>query len=67
MDELIPLIVCNDRKLERETWCYTHKKMCRRGTDSKSTDANSECVVPRMKSDIEFFCLGIFSILNAWL
>ena len=77
MDELIPLIVCNDRKLERETWCYTHKKMCRRGTDSKSTDANSDilnllllgspCVVPRMKSDIEFFCLGIFSILNAWL
>ena len=60
MDELIPLIVTNDFKLERETWCYTHKKKCRRGTDCKSTDSDilnllllgSPCVVPRMKPDM---------------
>ena len=54
MDELIPFIVNSDVKLHESTWCYAHKRFCRRGPEkSNNPDVlnllllGSPCVVLR--------------------
>ena len=69
MDELVPLIVNKEVKLHESTWCYTHKKLCKRGPEkSNNPDVlnllllGSPCVVSRF--NLILFFGGLFRCLG---